>query len=56
MKSLVVEDDPTVCMTLRSYLTKHGFGCDVAVGGGEALTMLERGSYSLVLLARKSAR
>lgn len=50
MKVLLVEDDPTVCMTLRGYLEKRGFGCDVAVNTEEALTMLERGSYSLILL------
>ena len=47
---LLVEDDPTNRMVTQSILVKCGYQVDVAGNGREALTLLERNDYDLVLM------
>jgi CheY-like chemotaxis protein len=49
LKILIAEDDPNLGEALVSYLREQGHGVDLARHGGEALKLLERKQYSLVL-------
>lgn len=50
MKILIVEDDVTINDLLREALTREGYDCEQAFSGTEARLLLERDTYSLVLL------
>ncbi|WP_079478273.1 response regulator transcription factor [Halobacillus salinus] len=47
---LLVDDEQRMLDLLALYLTPHGFRCDQALNGFQALELLERCSYELVLL------
>lgn len=46
---LVVDDEPSVCQTLRLTLTHEGYAVQTAWSGKEALTLLNQERYDLVL-------
>ena len=46
---LVVDDEPAVLEVIQRILAERGFGVDVANNGLEALELLEKGSYDLML-------
>ncbi len=48
-KILVVEDQPMNQLVLRRQLRRLGADCDLAEHGAEALEMLERGPYDLII-------
>ena len=48
-KILVVEDEPAVLEVIQKILADRGFWVDVAINGIEALSLLEQGSYDLML-------
>ena len=50
IRLLLVEDDPTNQMVTQSILVKCGYQVDVAGNGREALKLLERNNYDLVLM------
>ena len=47
---LLVEDDPTNQLVTQSILVKCGYQVDAAANGREALALLEREDYALVLM------
>jgi len=47
---LLVEDEPTNQMFIRSILRKQGYQVDLAQNGREALDLLEQNEYALVLM------
>jgi CheY-like chemotaxis protein len=49
LKILIAEDDPHLGEALVSYLREKGHAVDLARHGGEALKLLERRLYALVL-------
>jgi DNA-binding response OmpR family regulator len=49
LKILIAEDDPHLGEALVSYLREKGHAVDLARHGGEALKLLERQPYALVL-------
>jgi len=46
---LVVDDDPIVCGSLSELLRFEGYGVDTAADGEEALALLEKDHYNLVI-------
>ncbi|WP_420345210.1 ATP-binding protein [Pelagibius sp.] len=48
-KILVVEDQPMNQLVLRRQLRRLGADCDLAEHGAEALDLLDRGSYDLII-------
>ena len=49
-KILIVEDDKVIIENLTAFLQSENFTVDAASGQKEALSLLERNSYDLVLL------
>ena len=49
-KILVVDDDPIVLKSLKELLAVRGYNADIAIGGQEAICMLNQNSYDLALL------
>ncbi len=49
MTILVVDDEPDVCGGIAEFLVDHGFDAAVAVGGAEAISILEGATYDLVV-------
>lgn len=49
-KILIAEDEETLAKVIQSKLKKSGLSSDVAFDGAQALEMIEKGSYDLVLL------
>ena len=47
---LVVEDEPTIRLTLRDVLEKQGYGVDLAEDGIQGLDLYRAKSYGLVML------
>ena len=47
---LIADDDPAIRSLLRLIVERSGLHVDVAADGQEALTMIERRDYALVLL------
>lgn len=47
---LLVDDDPLSRSRLRRYLAPHGFTLTDAASGAEALDLIERGHFDLILL------
>jgi CheY-like chemotaxis protein len=47
---LVVDDNPGNCVVAQIMLAKLGFECDVATSGREAVEMIQKRSYPLVLM------
>lgn len=50
MKILIVEDDADINGLLKEALMREGYFCEQAFSGTEARMLLERSTYSLVLL------
>lgn len=48
--ALVVDDDPSTRLLLQKFLGRSGYAVDVAKHGGEAVKLLERADYSVVML------
>lgn len=48
--ALVVDDDPAIRVMVGKILQREGFSTDAAADGAEALALLERSSYHLVVL------
>ena len=46
---LIVDDDGAIRQVLRLHLTSRGFSCTVASNGAEALALLDRGSFDLLV-------
>lgn len=49
MNILIAEDEPDMRKILRLYLEKEGYGVDTAADGQEALEMLYRDNYDLLI-------
>lgn len=47
---LIVEDEPAISESLKSFLEAEGFFCDAVGGHTEALERIENGEYDLVLM------
>jgi CheY-like chemotaxis protein len=50
MSVLLVEDDETAVLTARAFLEELGCQVDVAVNGGEAVTLCLQTTYALILM------
>jgi CheY-like chemotaxis protein len=48
-RMLVVDDERVIRFALRSYFTEHGFEVDCVADREEALSMLDRASYDIVI-------
>ena len=48
--ALVVDDDPSTRLLLQKFLARSGYTVDTAKHGGEAVTLLERSDYGVVML------
>ncbi|MFW5707740.1 MAG: response regulator, partial [Bacteroidota bacterium] len=48
-KVLIVDDDVNFCVILKSYLGRKGYLADEAFTCTEAIRLLQRGGYDLVL-------
>ena len=48
--ALVVDDDPSTRLLLQKFLARSGYAVDTANHGGEAVTLLERSDYGVVML------
>lgn len=46
---LVLDDEPAVCALLRERLTMEGYACKTCSSGEEALTVMQRESFDLVI-------
>ena len=49
-KILIVDDDPIILKSLKELLAIRGFNPNTAIGGQEAICLLEQNNYDLVLL------
>lgn len=49
-RTLVVEDDPIVRSLMTRVLSARGIAVDAAADGEEAITLLERSDYAVILL------
>ncbi len=49
-KILIVEDDAEIAMLEKDYLEMNGFETEIIVDGKQALAVIQKGSYDLVLL------
>jgi len=49
LRILIAEDDPNLGAALVSYLREKGYPVDLARHGGEALDLISRHNYSLIL-------
>jgi DNA-binding response OmpR family regulator len=47
---LIIEDEKDIAELERDYLDVSGFACDLAVTGGEGLSLARTNTYSLILL------
>lgn len=50
---LVVDDDPSFCITLKNVLIKREYGVGVAHSGEEAVTMAQEKSFNVILIDMK---
>ena len=49
-KYLIVDDVPTNCMILSKLLANHGYQCDIAYNGVEAVTMATKTYYPVIFM------
>lgn len=49
-KVLVVDDEETVCRSIRQALVREGYDIDVALSGEEALKMEDKKKYDVILV------
>lgn len=47
---LVVDDEPHMCRSLKELLDMHGFNCQIADGGEEAILKVQQERFDLILL------
>ena len=47
---LVVDDEPLVCETVKMLLVADGHKVETATSGKEALALLEKGTFDLILI------
>ena len=50
---LVVDDEPRLCHSLKELLELHGYQCEAAIGGAEAIQELQNTTYDIILLDLK---
>ena len=50
IKVLVVDDEPSVCETLRDYLEDYGYTVSAAGNSGEAMAILEKELHDVALI------
>lgn len=48
--ALVVDDDPSTRLLLHKYLSRSGYDVETAENGSEAVGLLERNDYAVILL------
>lgn len=48
--ALVVDDDPSTRLLLQKFLARSGYTVETAKHGGEAVALLERSDYAVVML------
>ena len=48
--ALVVDDDPNARVLLQKFLVRSGYDVETAEHGGEAVKLLERSDYGIVML------
>lgn len=46
---LIIDDDPTFCLMLKSFLTKKEFAAETAFSGSEAINQVTKHDYDVVL-------
>ncbi|HNJ88464.1 MAG TPA: sigma-54 dependent transcriptional regulator [Chitinophagales bacterium] len=46
---LIIDDDPTFCLMLKSFLTKKDFATETAFSGAEALNQVRKQDFDVVL-------
>jgi len=46
---LIIDDDPTFCLMLKSFLSKKDFATETAFSGTEALTQVRNNNFDVVL-------
>lgn len=49
VRTLVVDDDPSVCALLGEMLSAEGFACESCSGGTQALDLLEQHSFDAII-------
>jgi len=47
---LVVDDDPHICLAIRAWLKRYGFGISIADGGTNGLAALEQATFDLMIV------
>jgi DNA-binding response OmpR family regulator len=47
---LIVDDDPAICILLQALLQRRQYDCTVVHDGQEAIRLLRRNRYSVILL------
>lgn len=52
MNILIVDDEEDVCRTLSLILTRHGYTCQTAANGAEALKKCSEQTFDVVLTDR----
>lgn len=46
---LIIDDDPTFCLMLKSFLSKKDFATETAFSGAEAITQVKNNNFDIVL-------
>lgn len=46
---LIIDDDPTFCLMLKSFLTKKEFAAETAFSGAEAINQVSKNDFDVVL-------
>ncbi len=46
---LIIDDDPTFCLMLKSFLTKKDFAAETAFSGSEAINQVSKHNFDVVL-------
>ena len=49
IKVLVVDDEPKICHLIEELLKMEGYQVDVSFSGIEALQMIKKGNYEMLL-------
>ncbi len=50
---LIVDDEPDMCWAFEQILKRQGIGCERAQSAGEALRLLEKGSFRMAFVDAK---
>lgn len=46
---LIIDDDPTFCLMLKSFLSKKDFATETAFSGAEAINQVKNNNFDIVL-------